>query len=293
MIVVPDFFATRLVGMEPAAELWLNRVPALAAEYADRWKLRLVGAPMHGYASLVLPVLRTDGEPAVLKLSYLNAETRDEPVALAAWRGQGAALLLDSDAEQGVLLLERLDPSRSLATEPIEEAVPIIASLLRRLAIAAPPGMTRDLRRESELWVEELPKEWERLGSPFPRKMLDAAVEVCRELGPTADRLLVNEDLHFENVLGGIREPWQVIDPQPLIGDLEYTMLSLLWNRRTESVLDDRFATIVDIADLDADRARAWTLVLAVRNWLWFVEDEDTEDFGWPAVQAIAPWAMR
>jgi streptomycin 6-kinase len=293
VIVVPDFFATRLVGMEPAAELWLNRVPALAAEYADRWKLRLVGAPMHGYAGLVLPVLRADGEPAVLKLSYLNAETRDEPVALAAWRGKGAALLLDSDAEQGVLLLERLDPSRSLATEPIEEAVPIIASLLRRLAIAAPPGMTRDLRRESELWAEELPKEWERLGSPFPRKMLDAAVEVCRELGPTADRLLVNEDLHFENVLGGVREPWQVIDPQPLIGDLEYTMLSLLWNRRTESVLDDRFATIVDIADLDADRARAWTLVLAVRNWLWFVEDEDTEDFGWPAVQAIAPWAMR
>ncbi|MFD0364155.1 aminoglycoside phosphotransferase family protein [Nocardia sp. GCM10030253] len=293
MIVVPDFFAKRLVGMEPAATAWLDRLPEQAAEYADRWQVRIVGEPMHGYAGLVLPVLRDDGEPAVLKLSYLNPETRDEPVALAAWQGQGAALLLDSDPEHGVLLLERLDPSRSLETEPIEEAVHIIATLLRKLAIPAPPGMSRDLRRESERWAAELPKDWERLGSPFPRKMLDAAVEVCRELGPTADRLLVNEDLHFENVLGGFREPWQVIDPQPLIGDLEFTMLSLLWNRRTESVLDDRFAAIVDIAGLDADRARAWTLVLAARNWLWFVEDEDTEDFGWPAVQAIAPWAMR
>lgn len=76
-------------------------------------------------------------------------------------------------------------------------------------------------------------------------------------------------------------------------GDLEFTTLSLLWNRRTESALDDRFAAVVDIAGLDSDRARAWTLVRAVQNWLWFVEDEDTEDFGWPAVQAIAPWALR
>ncbi|MET8872738.1 hypothetical protein [Nocardia sp. NPDC004604] len=64
-------------------------------------------------------------------------------------------------------------------------------------------------------------------------------------------------------------------------------------HRRTESGLDDRFATVVDIAGLDPDRARAWTLVRAVQNWLWFVDGEDTEDFGWPAVQVIAPWAMH
>ncbi|MFE7801279.1 aminoglycoside phosphotransferase family protein [Nocardia sp. NPDC057440] len=293
MIVVPDFFANRLVDMEPEAEAWLDRLPEQAAEYADRWQVRIVGEPMHGYAGIVLPVLGNDGTPAVLKLSYITPETRDEPLALAAWQGQGAAQLLDSDPEHGVLLLERLDPSRSLETEPIDAAVPIIAGLLRRLAIPAPSGLSRDLRTEAERWAEELPSEWERLGSPFPRKMLDAAVEVCRQLGPTADRLLVNEDLHFENVLGGFRETWQVIDPQPLVGDLEFTMLSLLWNRRTESALDDRFAAVVDIAGLDAERARAWTLLRAVQNWLWFVEDEDTEDFGWPAVQAIAPWAMR
>jgi streptomycin 6-kinase len=293
VIVVPDFFAQRLAKVEPAAQVLLDRLPETAAHYADRWNLRLVGEPMHGYAGLVLPALRRDGSPAVLKLSYLTPETHDEPVALAAWQGRGAALLLDSDAEHGAILLERLDPSRSLETEPIDDAVPIIAALLRRLAIPAPYGISRDLRTESEHWVEELPKDWQRLGSPFPRTMLDAAVDVCRQLGPSADRLLVNEDLHFENVLGGTREPWQVIDPQPLIGDLEFTMLSMLWNRRTESPLDERFTAIVDIAGLDAERARAWTLVRAVQNWLWFVEGGDTEDIGWPAVQAIAPWTLR
>ncbi|MFX0574298.1 aminoglycoside phosphotransferase family protein [Nocardia nepalensis] len=293
MIVVPEFFADRLARMEPAARVWVDGLPELAARFAERWQLRFEDELMHGYGGLVLPAVRADDSRVVLKLAYLTPETRDEPVALAAWQGDGAVRLLDSDAEHGALLLERLDPTRSLEFEPIDDAVRTISVLLRRLAIPAPPGVSRDLRTAAERLVEELPKDWQRLGAPFPRKMLDAAVDVCVQLGPSADRLLVNEDLHFENVLGGAREPWLVIDPQPMIGDLEFTVLSLLWNRRTESTLDERFATVVDIAGLDPERARAWTLVRAVQNWLWFIQDEDTEDFGWPAVQAIAPWAMR
>ncbi|WP_433624028.1 aminoglycoside phosphotransferase family protein [Nocardia sp. CA-120079] len=293
MIVVPEFFADRLARMEPAARAWLDDLPELAARFAERWELRFEGAPMYGYGGLVLPAVRADDSRVVLKLGHLTPETRDEPVALTAWAGNGAVRLLDSDAEHGALLLERLDPTRSLDFEPIDDAVRIISVLLRRLAIPAPPGISRDLRTEAERLVEELPKNWQRLGGPCPRKMLDAAIDVCVQLGPSADRLLVNEDLHYENVLGGTREPWLVIDPQPLAGDLEFTTLSLLWNRRNESALDDRFAAVVDIAGLDPDRARAWTLVRAVQNWLWFLEDEDTEDFGWPAVQAIAPWALR
>ena len=293
MIVVPEFFADRLARMEPGARVWLDGLPELAARCAERWQLRFEGASMHGYGGLVLPAVRADGSRVVLKLGHLTPETRDEPVALAAWQGNGAVRLLDGDAEHGALLLERLDSTRSLEFEPIDGAVQIISVLLRRLAVPAPPGISRDLRTEAERMVEELPKDWQRLGAPFPRKLLDAAVEVCAQLGPRAGRVLVNEDLHYENVLGGTREPWLVIDPQPLAGDIEFTTLSLLWNRRTESTLDDRFATVVDIAGLDPDRARAWTLVRAVQNWLWFVEDEDTEDFGWPAVQAIAPWALR
>ncbi|ASF09713.1 putative phosphotransferase [Nocardia brasiliensis NBRC 14402] len=294
MIVVPEFFATRLAGQEGApARAWLDALPDLAARYADRWQLTVDGPSMHGYGALVLPVRRADGTAAVLKLAYLTPETRDEPVALAAWGGDGAVLLLDSAADDGVLLLERLTADRSLETEPIDDAVRITAELMRRLAVPAPQGISRDLRVEAAGWAEELPREWERLGAPYSRKLLDAAVEVCRRLGPTADRLLVNEDLHFENVLAAQREPWLVIDPQPLVGDLEFSTLSLLWSRRTESTLDDRFAALVDLAGLDPERARAWTLVQCARNWLWFAEEEDCTDPGYPSVQAIAPWALR
>ncbi len=291
--VVPEFFATRLANQEGApARAWLDRLPDLAAHYADRWQLTFDGPSMHGYGGLVLPVRRADGSAAVLKLNYLTPETKDEPVALAAWQGDGAVLLLDSDADNGAMLLERLEAGRSLQTEPIDDAVRITCELMRRLAIPVPQGISRNLRTESAGWAEELPREWERLGAPYSRKLLDAAVEVCTQLGPTAAQLLVNEDLHFENVLAAQREPWLVIDPQPLAGDPEFTTLSLLWSRRTESTLDNRFAAVVDIAGLDPDRARAWTLVQCARNWLWFAEDEDCDDPGYPSVQEIAPWAL-
>ncbi|MGN2641275.1 aminoglycoside phosphotransferase family protein [Nocardia takedensis] len=295
MIVVPEFFAERLSRSEgDPARAWLARLPDLVTEYTRRWAVRLdTVTPWHGYAGIALPGVRADGTPVVLKLGYVGPETRDEPRALAAWQGNGAVLLHDSDIAEGAMLLERLDERRSLEGEPIAAAVPIIATLLRRLAVPAPDGLTRDLRVEAERWATELPRDWERLGRPLPRRLLDAAVRVCRDHGPSAGDLLVNEDLHFENVLAGAREPWLVIDPQPLRGDVEFTTLSILWNRRDESTLDHRFAELVAVAGLDPERARAWTLVRAVQNWLWFVADGITDDFGRPAVQAIAPWAAR
>ncbi|WP_405166900.1 aminoglycoside phosphotransferase family protein [Nocardia sp. NBC_01499] len=294
MIIVPEGFAERLAMYEgAAARAWLAALPALAEEYVRRWDLSVDGPVMHGCVGLVLPATRADGSSVVLKLSIVTPETRDEPLALATWDGAGAVRLLDSDPERGVLLLERLDSTRSLVTEPIDEAVRIATGLLRRLAIPAPLGLGRDLRHEAERYAAELPRDWQRLGAPFQRKLLDAAVDACNQLGPSAARLLTNEDLHYENVLAGTREPWLVIDPKPLIGDPEFTTLSLIWNRRSESALDKRFAAIVDGASLDADRARAWTLVRAVRNWLDFLDDDDLDDDGYFAVQEIAPWALR
>lgn len=85
----------------------------------------------------------------------------------------------------------------------------------------------------------------------------------------------MNEDLHYENVLAGTREPWLVIDPKPVAGDLEFGVIPLLWNRMEESTLDDRLAALVAVAGLDAELARAWTLVRAVVNFLWAVEADD------------------
>lgn len=296
-LAVPPLFAARAPRvLGPEAVPWLAALPDLAAAYARKWGLTFEGAAMHGYVGVVQPARRADGTPVVLKLGWRDEESADEPLALSTWNGRGAVLLLESAPEDGVLLLERLDASRTLDDLPLRSAVPLIGELARRLAVPAPPSLARHLRVEAEELVEELPRRWAELGEPFERRLVDDAVAICRELGPSADELLVNEDLHFENVLAGTREPWLVIDPKPLAGDLEWGVIPLFWNRFTESTLDERFAMIVASQELDASKARAWTLVRAVQNWLWMIEEhlepgEESDDPAFVTVAEIAPWA--
>ncbi|MDX3190573.1 aminoglycoside phosphotransferase family protein [Streptomyces sp. MN03-5084-2B] len=294
---VPPLFAARAPKvLGPEAVPWLAALPDLAAEYARKWGCAFEGEAMHGYVGVVQPARLPDGTPVVLKLGWRDAESADEPLALSTWAGRGAVLLLASAPDDGVLLLERLDAGRTLDDLPLRSAVPLIGDLAQRLAVPAPASLTRHLRTEAARLAEELPRRWTELGEPFERRLVADAVAICRELGPSADELLVNEDLHFQNVLAGTREPWLVIDPKPLAGDLEWGVIPLFWNRFTESTLDERFDLIVASHELDASKARAWTLVRAVQNWIWMVEEhlgsgEESDDPAFVTVAEIAPWA--
>jgi streptomycin 6-kinase len=195
-VTVPTPFAEEVARREGAAgRAWLASLPALIRHCCRDRNLTLDGTARHGFAGLVLPVTRADDTPAVLKLSRLDADTRDEPVALSTWDGAGAVLLRENAPSIGAMLLERLDSGRTLLTEPLVEATGFAAQLLRRLAVPA-PGTIRDLRTESERLTDALPRSWARLGKPLPRPLLDAAVSRCRELGPDAAASLVNQDLH-------------------------------------------------------------------------------------------------
>lgn len=270
VFTVPDGFLAQF-DAESLTERadWLATLPALAQGYARRWSLTPDGQPRYGACGVVWPVRRADGTPAMLKISWPHDEALDEGVALRVWAGHGAVRLLEHDTEDYALLLERLDATRTLDTEPIDEAVETAAGLLRRLAVPAPP-LYRSVAKDAERWVEELPAEAEQLGDPIPARALAAAVEYCRELGPRAGTVLVNEDLHYLNVLRGEREPWLVIDPKPVTGDLEWGVIPLLWNRYAgPRDVAARLDTIVRAAGLDRELAIGWTVARAVDNWLW------------------------
>jgi streptomycin 6-kinase len=94
---------------------------------------------------------------------------------------------------------------------------------------------------------------------------------------------MIHGDLHFENVLAGDREPWLVIDPKPVSGDPHYEPAPMLWNRWEEMVRSGdvrdavrrRFHTLVDVAELDEDRARDWVVVRMLHNAMWTVRDAE------------------
>jgi streptomycin 6-kinase len=281
MITVPEDFATATITREgEPGRRWLAELPHLVESLCAQWGLVVDGPVMHGYLGLVVPVQRGD-EACVLKVSWIGESNQDEAAALAAWNGQGAVRLLEDQPALGAMLLERLDYTRSLSQVEIGEAVAIAGRLLRRLAIPAPAGL-RPLQAVAADLAQTLPERWQRVGRPLPRRLLDQACDLARQLGPAAGELLVNYDLHYDDVLAGTHEPWLAVDPKVVMGDPEYGIAQLLWCRLEEiedqGGLDVHFHLLAEAAGLEPELARAWTLVRCVDYWLWGLSVGLTED---------------
>ncbi|WP_405448063.1 aminoglycoside phosphotransferase family protein [Streptomyces achromogenes] len=257
-----------------AGKAFIAALPDLAAEFLDRWGLRLDGPSMNGVSALVLPVVRADGVRAVLKLQLLDEESEGEPVALRAWDGDGAVRLLDHDPATGTMLLERLDERRMLAhLADTREAVLVIARLLAHLtSFPAPPGLRR-LGDITARMLERTPRALDRIPDPEARRIVaDCAAAVREVAGEPGDRLL-HWDLHDENVLAAERADWLAIDPKPLAGDPGFELWPALDNRFEAAEVRWRFDAMTDVLGLDRARARAWTYGRLLQNALWDVED--------------------
>ncbi|MET8702171.1 aminoglycoside phosphotransferase family protein [Kitasatospora sp. NPDC004723] len=286
-IQVPEALAASLVRFLGAeGRDWVDRLPALASELADRWELRPDGAPAHGVVGLVLPVRRVDGTGAVLKLQYVDEETAGEPLALRAWGGRGAVRLLDHDPATGSMLLERLDPERSLLDVPDDlAATAVIAELLAELTICQAPSGVRRLAEVADAMLAGVPEARGRLAEEADRRLLADLAAALREVRPEPGDRLLHWDLHYGNVLApsapGARARWLAIDPKPLAGDPGFELLPALGNRWSDlaatgdlpRALRRRFDLMTDRLALDRDRAVRWTLARVLQNVLWGVED--------------------
>ena len=249
---------------------WVQGLPRLVAGLMDDWALTLDGAALHGNAALVLPVQDVDGAPAVLKVGWPHDEAEHEHLALQHWHGNGAVRLLRADPGRWAMVLERLDTTDLTDLWDLE-ACEIVAGLYQRLHVRAPPQL-RLLTSYVERWNDDLvrlPR-----NAPVPRRLVEQAASLARDFvaDEASHGTMIHTDLHYENVLGGDREPWLVIDPKPLSGDPHFEVAPLLWNRWDElegdvrGGLRRRFHATVDAAGFDEHRARDWVVVRMVHQ---------------------------
>jgi streptomycin 6-kinase len=252
---------------------WLESLPQLAEECAERWSLRL-GEPFgQGHVSLTAPATLSDGGQVVLKLNFPEQESAYEADGLMHWRGEGAVRLLEVDRKRNALLIEHADPGTSLwDVGDDEEATLIAASLLRRLWQRPPPAdhPFRLLADEAERWTAQLRSDWEALGRPFEQRLVDAAAAAARELAGSQRKLAVcHQDLQGSNVLKAQREPWLAIDPKPIVAEPAFDVASLLRDRRWSidgGVIRRRLDLLAAELDLECDRMEGWGLVHAL-HW--------------------------
>ena len=272
----------RLTWVEelPQGRAWLADLPRLLEECAEQWSLRLEGPIGDGFASLVV-----GAGDAVLKLQFPHRESEHEAEALRIWDGEGAVRLLAHDPKCHALLIERARPGTHLTAAGQEAALDVFVELLPRLW--KPAGAPfRPLAEEAAWWIDYLPRNWEHVGRPFERSLLDTVIETLRELSATqGEQVLLNQDLHADNVLSAEREPWLVIDAKPLVGEREFAVAPLVrgWELgHSKAATLRRFDRLTSELGLDRARAAGWAAGQAIA---WGIDQ--------PSHVEVARWLLE
>jgi streptomycin 6-kinase len=267
-----------VIGWEgEAGAAWLRGLPTLVEDLAVRWELRDFGAPLPGGShSYVAPVRSPFGE-TMLKVPLLGDENRLEAEALRLYAGDGAVRLQRHDARSGAMLQEACSPGTPLLEAADREAaIDIACGLLRRLRREPPAGHSfiRVADKASE-WAKDFAHELHRGVTEEVRPMMDEAAGLARELATDrAPGVLVNRDAHRGNFLAAEREVWLLIDPKPLVGDpafdAGYLLADLAGSSPDPADVSHLVERLADGLEVEAARLRAWALIRAIDNVLWY-----------------------
>jgi len=256
---------------------WLARLPSIIVECADAWSLT-VGEPFsYAFTSLAMPVERADGSDAVLKVSFPGRENEHEAAALALIDGDGAVRLLEYDERRRALLLERAEPGTPLKELGLDRALDVFVDLLPRLWKPARAPF-RPLAEEAAWWADTIVQDFARSEHPFERALLDAALDAIETLSSSqGEQVLVNQDMHADNVVRAEREPWLMIDPKPLAGEREFGIAATVRGHELghgRGAVLHRLDRLTDALDLDRERARGWALAQTIA---WAFDGDETE----------------
>ncbi|MFG3260039.1 aminoglycoside phosphotransferase family protein [Streptomyces sp. NPDC048172] len=277
MFAVPEVFARDTVAREGEAGAgWLAGLPGIVEELLARWECAVDGEVTHGAVGVVVPVRRTGGDAAVLKVSFPHPGNVHEPDAFAVWGGRGAVLLHARDDDRFAMLLERAHPTQLADSGDPDGMVTVAGRLSRRLAVPAPPSLPR-LSDRADAWEEELRADAAAFPDAVPRRAREAALATVRELGRDQPETLVHGDLHARNILRADREPWLAVDPKGYAGDPAYDGGTLLKSQALRFLdaddlageLHHVLALFADAAGLDLERTRRWAQFHAVQTAYW------------------------
>jgi streptomycin 6-kinase len=275
------------IARQPGGPDWIASLPDTVAHCRRTWALESIGAPYAAVnVSYVVPA-RRDGQDVVLKIQWPDRDCLHEADALSLWNGNGAVRLLAHDAAHHALLLERCTPGIHLPATVGIDQLAIASGLLARLLRPADAPF-RHLAEEARNWESSLVESWHSAGQPCERALVDLALHHLQTLGPTqTELLLLNQDMHGNNIISRGDADWVVIDPKPLVGERAFSLAPLVrsseFGHSRNAVLDrlDRLARELDV---DRERARGWSIA---QTMVWCFDsrfcDRNLETVRWLA----------
>lgn len=285
-IIIPAEFRQDMLivhGQEKATA-WLDQLPAILANCAQRWQLTILPPVAHLSFHYVAPAVRADGTPVIIKADSPSGEFATEVAALRLLDGPGLVRLLEVDEEQEVILLERLMPGTQLAElvpEQDERATSILVATMRKLWRPAPAEHNFPSVEDYGQGFARLRARYGESCGPFPQHLVAEAERLFVELSASApQRMLLHGDLHHENILR-TGDDWRAIDAKGVVGDPGYETGLLFYNPmplifdlpHRRKLLARRIDQLAEELAMERERIRGWGLAQCVLSAWWHVED--------------------
>lgn len=289
---LPENFRRNSVGLHAAkGERWLDNLPDLIAEIADKWSLEMENHFEDLSFHYVAPCTCADGTKAVLKLGYAeeNSILYSEAKILKFLSGNGAVKLLKFDERFCALLLERLLPGENLielCKQNDEQATATAIGVLKNFRQPSLPNSGFPTLQE---WIKSLLSAHNTL---FPQTFIRKAQHYFSELiAASKQDFLLHGDLHHGNILSAQRESYLAIDPKGIVGDIGFEISVFLNNPRSwvlnhprrEKILKTRLEMFSQSFEIEPQNLRKWAYAEAVLSAWWTFEDNGKDYEKWLA----------
>ncbi len=275
-----DFIRNIEHSYEQEGKAWLQALPSLLKDAAQRWQLTL-GEPFLLSYNYVCAAKTAAGLDVVLKVGVPNPELTSEIEALRLYDGRGAVRLLDSDAEKGLLLEQRLQPGTMLIEVPDDVQATEIAAGVMCSLWRTPPASNRLIHLQD--WFDAFRQYRQRFGrnGPLPPRMMDTAESLVADFfAENEPPVVLHGDFHHYNLLKA-GDAWLVIDPKGVIGPRGYEVGPLLLNplgqrlhgADARQITARRFSILAAQTGLERSRIRGWAIAHAALSACWDLDE--------------------
>jgi streptomycin 6-kinase len=288
----------RALANGAAGRVWLDRLPDVVSDLADRWHLQVGQTLDGGTASFVVTATDEAGRACVLKVG-MPLDTDDPDAFARSVRvhqladGRGCAQLFDHDPSTRAMLLERLGPNLHKLELPLPRVLEVIAATLQDFWRPIAADVDLPTGADKAAWLAQyIVTAWTALGRPCDRAVIVRAIALCERRASAFDQkraVLVHGDAHGWNTLQAGPGRFKFVDPEGLRSDPEHDLSVAMreYNRpllagNTARLVRQRAQLLATRCEVDADAVWEWGFIERVSTGLANLrelEDHEGEAF--------------
>jgi streptomycin 6-kinase len=291
---VPALVRQRAMSNGAAGQRWLDDLPEVVADLAERWGLGLGTSFRGGTAAFVVAATDRSGRPCVLKvampLEMDDADSFRRSVLVHRLAGgRGCAELVEHDESAPAMLLERLGPNLDELGLPLPQLLDAVATTLRTFWRPAAADWDLPTGAEKAQWLAtSIVSWWAELGKPCEREVIARALLYCDERAAAFDAsraVLVHGDAHGWNTLDVGDGTFKFVDPEGLRSepahDLSVPMRE--YNRPllagdTRRLARQRAELLASFCHVDPELVWQWGFIERVSNGLANVREFEGDE---------------